>query len=206
MSGASRLHRDKLARFTSPELEKEFGRLVAPGRLPAGNRNKAYVELEPLRTIVRDRVRVDNPCAEFFRYRKTSTPTPKSSVIASLESTPYLYTWTEHRSAVRRCFLTSVCETSAPNGNFSELAVGPTNVASLRNSTIRIATGHCATTVLARYLIAVPIARQATKPLVSTAKPRVNHEVGYCNAAHFAETGQAADDVDDFSTCELEPL
>ena len=87
-----------------------------------------------------------------------------------------------------------------------ETAGGPTNGTSLRISTSRIATGHCATTVLARYLTAVPIARQATKPLVSTAKPRVNHEVGYCNAAHFAETGKAADDVDDFSTCDLEPL
>ncbi len=77
-------------------------------------------------------------------------------------------------------------------------SVGPTNGTSLRISTSRIATGHCATTVLARYLTAVPIAWQAAKPRVSTAKPREDHEVGYCNVAHFAETERAADDADDF--------
>ncbi len=112
----------------------------------------------------------------------------------------------DRRTGLTGFYGAEVCNTERNSAIPSDASVGPTNVASLRNSTIRIATGHCATTVLARYLIAVPIARQATKPLVSTAKPRVNHEVGYCNAAHFAETGQAADDVDDFSTCDLEPL
>ena len=99
-----------------------------------------------------------------------------------------------------------MCQTEANDECFFGASVGPTNGTSLRISTIRIATGHCATTVLARYLIAVPIARQAIKPLVSTAKPREDHDVGYCNAAHFAETEKAADDADDFSTCDLKPL
>ncbi len=85
-------------------------------------------------------------------------------------------------------------------------SAGPTNGTSLRISTIRIATGHGATAVLACYLIAVPIAWQAIGPLVSTAKPKENHEGGYCNAAHFAETERAADDADDFSTCDLKPF